>query len=99
MLLCLLGVVALSSAGTIHSTDTFAEVIDRFLPGLVKRAQEGGGPIKDRYMKVDFAFYDLARALVNLRQAAGMIDDAPRRMDLIDQAERLDAQMFESGPF
>lgn len=91
--------VALSNAATLSATDTFAEVIDRFLPGLVHDAQQGGGSIKDRYMKVDFAFYDLARALVNLRQAAGMLDDAPRRMDLIDQAERLDAQMFESGPF
>lgn len=89
----------MSSAGTLHATDTFAEVIDRFLPGLVREAQQGGGPIKDRYMKVDFAFYDLARALVNLRQAAGMIDDAPRRMGLIDQAEQLDMRMFETGAF
>ncbi|KAK4326959.1 hypothetical protein Pmani_002562 [Petrolisthes manimaculis] len=98
VVLCVLGVFALADAATLRASDNFGDVIHKFLPGLVEKARAEGGTIKERYMMVDLAYYDLARALVNLRAAEGLIDDAPRRLDQIQTAENLDIRLYGSGP-
>lgn len=83
---------------TINSNDVVADLIERNLPTMVKEAQGMDASITDRYMKVDLAFYPLVRALVYLQSALGEIDNVPRRIQDINDAERIDMQMFKSGP-
>lgn len=97
---CVLSVAALGSieALTVNSNDVVADLIERNLPAMVKDAQGMDASITDRYMKVDLAFYPLVRSLVYLQSALGQIDDAPRRIQDINDAERIDVRMFKSGP-
>lgn len=100
MFFCVLSVAALGSieALTVNSNDVVADLIERNLPAMVKDAQGMDASITDRYMKVDLAFYPLVRSLVYLQSALGQIDDAPRRIQDINDAERIDVRMFKSGP-
>ncbi|KAK4326960.1 hypothetical protein Pmani_002563 [Petrolisthes manimaculis] len=100
VIFCVLSVAAMGSieALSVHANDVYADVISKNLDELVHKAQADGGSIKDRYMQVDLAFYPLARALVYLQSATGQINDAPTRIENINNAERLDIRMFNNGP-
>ncbi|KAK4307099.1 hypothetical protein Pmani_021116 [Petrolisthes manimaculis] len=98
--LCVLGVAVVASSQplTMSHTDSFAEVIRKFLPSILKKTLAEGGTEFEMVEKIDNAFYDLARTKINLQLSIGDIDstDAARRLQSVDEAQSTGAKLYDN---